>query len=109
MKIDNSGGWPLQPDIPRKTTGDQARARPLGPRPSPQRRQDSVEISTHGRRRLEDGPDEMTRNDLEPIPSNASDRMDQVRRRIESGAYDAPEVQQQLARRIQKSGDLYER
>jgi anti-sigma28 factor (negative regulator of flagellin synthesis) len=64
-------------------------------------RADRVDISSEGRAQaLEDA----RRNALPA--ARGSDRLDEIRARIEAGTYDTPEVAEEVARKLLASGDL---
>lgn len=105
MKINNSGGAnspnPIRPDRAKEAHGvyaprtESADASPAGA--SALERIDRVEISAQGRARTDA---------LLPVAADTSGRLDEIRRRILEGAYNADSLVEQVAQRIISRGDL---
>jgi hypothetical protein len=103
MQIYPKHTGPLSPDVAHSTqpadAPERAAVSPVAPTPSSSDRSDKVQISDAGRALSARGSDRATA-DLDPA------RAASVRHRILSGAYDAVQVVDAVARRILASGDL---
>lgn len=92
MKIDGKGSGPKPTErisAPQAPSASDTRPTPAAPKPT-----DRVEISALGRAR-----------NAQPVPAGDSDRLDQVRARLQSGFYESDEVQHAVARLIIARGD----
>lgn len=101
MEIKDIRPDPAGPASPVSPVRDDARRTPeRAPERSAPRGDDRVEISDEGRA--------MAHGGAEATPSGtlAADRLMDVRRRVQSRFYDAPEVAAEVARRIIERGDL---
>ena len=82
-----------------------------GAKPTPEEKTDRIDISTEARAKLEARRPEReseqslsvtNTTDSSRTPAPPGDRLDLVRRRIETGFYDSPEVRLQIADRLSK-------
>lgn len=99
MKVNEGNTGPVRPERPRdsRPTPSHPVALPVRPTPARQERVDRVDISAAGRARA---------SRLEPIGTDAAERLAIVRQRILRGAYDADGVVADVARRILDRGDI---
>jgi anti-sigma28 factor (negative regulator of flagellin synthesis) len=99
MKIPGGNGGPQRPDRVREVT-----TQPVGPRerrgartPSQIEKHDRVEISDAGRAKA---------SHVEQTTPNTPERLNEIRRRVLTGAYDTDAVVGEVARRILDRGDV---
>lgn len=99
MKVNNGNSGPIRPERPRDVVAPQAAPIGSGRKATPSRveRLDRVEISDAGR---------ALAATLEPVASEAPDRLAQVRQRVLTGAYNADGIVADVARRIIDRGDV---
>ncbi len=101
MEIKDIRPDPAGPASPISPVRDDARRTPeRATEQGSGRADDRIEISSEGRARA--------RGNVEASPSGTLpvDRLMDVRRRVQSRFYDAPEVAEEVARRIIERGDL---
>ena len=119
MKIDDRNIGPLRPNRPpaenrEKETPSKGPARIL-----PEPKLDRVELSPaarelakkalhqlKGKAETSQGNREVVKNAIKALPSDTKDRLQQVRQRVLSGAYDIDHVVSEVARRILDRGDV---
>ena len=101
MEIKDNRPDPTGPASPVTPVRDDGRRTPdRAPERRAARGDDRIEISDEGRA--------MASGEVEQLPPGtlAGDRLMDVRRRVQARYYDAPEVAEQVARRIIERGDL---
>lgn len=100
MKIFDRNFGPIRPDRPADNREKEALPKDRAPTTLPvnRERSDKVEISDAARQRAKEV--------LNALPSDAKDRLTQVRQRVLNGAYDIDHVVSEVARRILKRGDV---
>lgn len=99
MKINGGNKGPVRPEAPREVRGTStdAAAKSRQKATEGSARNDRVEISEAGRAKGAR---------VEPTTPGQADRLQEIRQRILSGAYDADTVVSEVARRILDRGDL---
>lgn len=103
MSITPTSGPPVNGTDLRRTSqtrGTDARVPAPGPVGRAERT-DRVDISSEGRAQA---MEEARKNALPA--ARGSDRLDEIRARIEAGTYDTPEVAEEVAKKLLASGDL---
>jgi hypothetical protein len=97
MRINGGNFGPVRPDAAREVRGPSTEeASNRNTNPATPERTDSVEISDAGRAKAAG---------LE-APGAGSERLEQIRARVLSGAYNSLEVVDEVARRIVERGDI---
>jgi anti-sigma28 factor (negative regulator of flagellin synthesis) len=102
MAIYELGPRVLGPDGPSRTRDkDDAAEKKAVTSVRPTERMDRVEISDEARAMATQGGASQR-----PVSTLSAERLEEIRERIDSGAYDTPEMAEEVARRLLVSGDL---